>query len=76
MTGAPGLDVPLCPRCGRPILWEELDPERGTARALDPEGTPTVTRGLALAFLGAWAAIFSSLLGVWQAVPYLFADAG
>ena len=28
-----------------------------------------------LVFLGgAWAAIFSSLLGVWQAVPYLFAD--
>ncbi|MHC4992852.1 MAG: Nramp family divalent metal transporter [Planctomycetota bacterium] len=27
------------------------------------------------AFLvGAWAAIFSSLLGVWQSVPYLFAD--
>lgn len=24
---------------------------------------------------GAWAAVFSSLLGVWQAVPYLFADA-
>ncbi|MEX0324706.1 MAG: Nramp family divalent metal transporter [Puniceicoccaceae bacterium] len=24
--------------------------------------------------LGAWSAIFSSLLGVWQAVPYLFAD--
>lgn len=24
--------------------------------------------------LGAWAAICSSLLGVWQAVPYLFAD--
>lgn len=24
--------------------------------------------------LGAWAAIASSLLGVWQAVPYLFAD--
>lgn len=24
--------------------------------------------------LGAWAAIFSSLLGVWQSVPYLFAD--
>lgn len=23
---------------------------------------------------GAWAALFSSLLGVWQAVPYLFAD--
>lgn len=28
------------------------------------------------AFLcGAWAAVFSSLLGVWQSVPYLFADA-
>jgi Mn2+/Fe2+ NRAMP family transporter len=27
------------------------------------------------AFLvGAWGAVFSSLLGVWQAVPYLFAD--
>jgi Mn2+/Fe2+ NRAMP family transporter len=24
--------------------------------------------------LGAWCAVFSSLLGVWQAVPYLFAD--
>jgi hypothetical protein len=24
--------------------------------------------------IGAWAAIASSLLGVWQAVPYLFAD--
>ena len=27
------------------------------------------------AFLvGAWGAVFSSLLGVWQSVPYLFAD--
>lgn len=24
--------------------------------------------------IGAWAAVFSSLLGVWQAVPYLFTD--
>ena len=24
--------------------------------------------------IGAWGAIFSSLLGVWQSVPYLFAD--
>jgi Mn2+/Fe2+ NRAMP family transporter len=24
--------------------------------------------------IGAWAAIFSSVLGVWQSVPYLFAD--
>jgi hypothetical protein len=27
-----------------------------------------------LFLVGAWAGIFSSLLGVWQAVPYLFAD--
>ena len=35
------------------------------------------TLGLAgkWAFLiGAWGAVFSSLLGVWQAVPYIFAD--
>jgi Mn2+/Fe2+ NRAMP family transporter len=25
--------------------------------------------------LGAWGAVFSSLLGVWQSIPYLFADA-
>jgi len=31
--------------------------------------------GMRWAFLiGAWGAIFSSLLGVWQSVPYLFAD--
>lgn len=24
--------------------------------------------------IGAWAAVFSSLVGVWQAVPYIFAD--
>lgn len=31
--------------------------------------------GARLLFLvGAWGALFSSLLGVWQAVPYLFAD--
>jgi Mn2+/Fe2+ NRAMP family transporter len=28
-----------------------------------------------LFLVGAWSAVFSSLLGVWQAVPYLFADA-
>ncbi len=27
-----------------------------------------------LFLVGAWAAVFSSLLGVWQAVPYLFSD--
>ena len=32
-------------------------------------------RPMRWAFLaGAWAAVFTSMLGVWQAVPYLFAD--
>jgi len=30
--------------------------------------------GMWVFLLGAWCAVFSSLLGVWQAVPYLFAD--
>lgn len=35
----------------------------------------TLGPALSWAFLvGAWGAIFSSLLGVWQSVPYLFAD--
>jgi Mn2+/Fe2+ NRAMP family transporter len=35
----------------------------------------TLGSGAKWAFLGgAWGAIFSSLLGVWQSVPYLFAD--
>jgi hypothetical protein len=35
----------------------------------------TLGRSAKWAFLlGAWGAVFSSLLGVWQSVPYLFAD--
>lgn len=30
--------------------------------------------GSALFLAGAWAAVFSSLLGVWQSVPYMFTD--
>ena len=32
-------------------------------------------RSAAIAFsVGFWAAVFASLLGVWQSVPYLYAD--
>ena len=35
----------------------------------------TLGRPMRWAFLaGAWAAVFTSMLGVWQAVPYLFCD--
>ncbi len=30
--------------------------------------------GSIMFLVGAWAAVFSSLLGVWQSVPYMFAD--
>ena len=41
------------------------------AERLD-EGVGRVGRWVFLA--GAWCAVFTSMLGVWQAVPYLFAD--
>ncbi len=43
------------------VLGESLESELGTW-------------GRWTFLLGAWGAIFSSLLGVWQSVPYLFAD--
>ena len=30
--------------------------------------------GMWLFLIGAWGAVFTSLLGVWQSVPYIFAD--
>ena len=43
---------------------------RELERALGPLGSVCKWAFL----LGAWGAVFSSLLGVWQSVPYLFAD--
>ena len=37
-------------------------------------GEQVGSTGRLLFLWGAWAAVFSSLVGVWQAVPYLFAD--
>lgn len=37
-------------------------------------GEPLGRSARQLFLVGAWAAVFSSLVGVWQAVPYLFAD--
>ncbi len=38
------------------------------------EQSPLGATGRWLFLIGAWAAVFSSLLGVWQAVPLIFAD--
>ena len=40
----------------------------------DRLGERVGTGGRMVFLWGAWAAVFSSLIGVWQAVPYLFAD--
>jgi len=37
-------------------------------------GAPVGPIGKWAFLVGAWSAVFSSLLGVWQSVPYLFAD--
>ena len=37
-------------------------------------GEQTGPLGRWLFLAGAWAAVFSSLLGVWQSVPYIYAD--
>jgi len=52
---------------------------QGTGSALianlaDQIGATAGAAGRWVFLIGAWAAVFSSLLGVWQAVPYLFAD--
>jgi len=43
----------------------------GLGRALGDVIGPA---GMWLFLIGAWGAVFSSLLGVWQSVPYIFAD--
>ncbi|MEM7231994.1 MAG: Nramp family divalent metal transporter, partial [Planctomycetota bacterium] len=43
-------------------------------RLADRLDEPLGTAGKWAFLIGAWGAVFSSLLGVWQAVPYLFGD--
>ncbi len=48
---------------------------RGATLVVDLANRLELGTTVRLLFLGgAWAAMFSSLVGVWQAVPYLFAD--
>jgi Mn2+/Fe2+ NRAMP family transporter len=77
MTALFGLGMVII---GSELLDLEGDPNKGTTFVLglakQLEGRlgaigPLVRWGFVL---GAWAAIFSSVLGVWQSVPFLFAD--
>jgi Mn2+/Fe2+ NRAMP family transporter len=60
-----GSSIPELPKGGGATLVVQL------ANLLEAS---TGTVGKWAFLLGAWSAIFSSLFGVWQAVPYLFAD--
>ena len=59
------------------IIGSRTQLERGPTMALELAGQLGLSFGLAgkwVLLIGFWGAVFSSLLGVWQSVPYLFAD--
>lgn len=59
------------------IIGSRVDLQKGATVALDlAEQLANVVGpwGRRLFLVGFWGAVFSSLLGVWQSVPYLFAD--
>jgi Mn2+/Fe2+ NRAMP family transporter len=61
------------------IIGSQLPAVEGTGSTLivnlaDRLEQPLGAVGRWVFLLGAWGAVFSSLLGVWQSVPYLFAD--
>lgn len=78
MTALFGLGMVII---GSELLAIEGDPNQGTKFVIqigkEMEGRlPTLGTAARWSFVvGAWAAVFSSLLGVWQSVPLLFADA-
>jgi Mn2+/Fe2+ NRAMP family transporter len=59
------------------VVGSRVTLERGPTAALELAGQLSLTLGPAggwIFLIGFWAAVFSSLLGVWQSVPYLFTD--
>ena len=59
------------------VIGSRVQLERGPAMALelaDQLGTVLGPAGKWVMLIGFWGAVFSSLLGVWQSVPYMFAD--
>lgn len=59
------------------IIGSHVTLDRGPTLALDLAGQLEQVAGIGgrwLFLVGFWAAVFSSLIGVWQSVPYLFAD--
>lgn len=61
------------------IIASKSDLERQASAALvvvlsNQLGDAVGATGRGIFLVGAWAAMFTSLLGVWQSVPYMFAD--
>jgi Mn2+/Fe2+ NRAMP family transporter len=59
------------------VIGSRLSLERGPTLALEMAeqlGAAAGAVGRWVFLVGFWGAVFSSLLGVWQSVPYLFAD--
>jgi Mn2+/Fe2+ NRAMP family transporter len=59
------------------VIGSRLSLERGPTLALEMAeqlGAAVGPVGRWVFLVGFWGAVFSSLLGVWQSVPYLFAD--
>ncbi len=59
------------------VIGSQVNLEKGPTVALELAGqlaTSTGPFGKWVFLVGFWGAVFSSLLGVWQSVPYLFAD--
>ncbi|MBD3673804.1 MAG: Nramp family divalent metal transporter [Planctomycetaceae bacterium] len=64
---------------GMVVIGEHAGPFSAKGSALLVELSQTLGETLGptarwVFLIGAWGAVFSSLLGVWQSVPYLFAD--
>jgi Mn2+/Fe2+ NRAMP family transporter len=59
------------------VVGSRVSLRQGPTAALELAGQLSVALGPAgkwIFLVGFWAAVFSSLLGVWQSAPYLFAD--
>ncbi|ANM29677.1 iron transporter [Acidobacteria bacterium Mor1] len=59
------------------VIGSKVDLQKGPTVALELAGQLEAVMGPAgkwVFLVGFWGAVFSSLLGVWQSIPYLFAD--
>jgi Mn2+/Fe2+ NRAMP family transporter len=71
LTGLFGISIMIISAGLRPEVVTGTDMALGIARQLESVAGPF---GKWCFLIGFWSAVFSSMLGVWQGVPYLFDD--